>query len=101
MTVANIPAGGDGRVFELEADRGRARDRVEGRRDQRDTPREHLAREGRDHRVDPAADLDAPELVLEDLGNDPDAAQVGDLEEDLPLRDVLTFVGRLFGSRAR
>src|SRR5262249_59237575 len=79
-------------VIELEAYRGRTRDRVEGGRDQRDAPREHLAREGRNRRVDPAADLDAPELVLEDLGNDPDTAQVGDLVEDLPLRDVLTFV---------
>src|SRR5262249_31221872 len=79
-------------VVELEPHRGRPRSRVENRRDQGDASREHRAGPGWDRRLDRTADLDAPELVLEDLGIDPDAAQVGDLEEDGSLRDVMALV---------
>ena len=48
-------------------------------------PLEHLAGEGRDRRLDRLAHANEPELILVNLGIDPDPAQIGDLEEDRPL----------------
>ena len=55
---------------------------------------EFLTGKGRDRRRDRLADADERELILEDLGIDPDVAQVGDLEQEGPFRYILALIRR-------
>ena len=59
--------------------------------DERDLAREVLAGIRLDGRLDRLPDADQADLVLVDLGLDPDVRQVGDLEHRLALGDLLAL----------
>ena len=81
-------------IVETEPHREGVRCRVERGSELLDMASELLAGKRRDRRRDRLADADERQLVLEDLGIDPDVAQVGDLEQERPFRDILALIGR-------